>query len=144
MAPLQKRALFSLLIGLLLAAGLVTVFVFKGVSAFNEDAGFRYIVYALWVGVPLVYGVLINVTLRKPTQIDERDRLVLEKSTKTQLVAILLSLATWLIVLTEIFHNSGQVPVIYVTLIFISVLVISTLAQSLGILIGYRKLDRYG
>jgi hypothetical protein len=144
MAPLQKRALISLLIGLIMSAALAAVFVTKGISTFNEDAGFRYIVYGLWIGVLLVCGVLINITLRKPTQIDERDRLIMEKATKTQVQAIIISLAAWLIVLTEVYYDSGQVPVIFITLIFISVLVVSTLAQSLGILIGYRRLDRYG
>jgi len=42
-------------------------------------------------------------------------------------------------VLTEVFWDQGQVPVIYLTLIMISTLIISTIAQSLGILIGYWK-----
>jgi len=144
MAPLQKRALISLVIGLVFSAGLVALFTIKGVTALDENSGFRYIVYGLWIGVPLVYGLLTDITLRKPTQIDERDRLILEKSTKAQLIAVLLSLAAWLIVLTEVYHESGQVPVIFITLIFISVLVVSTLAQSLGILLGYRRLDQNG
>jgi cobalamin synthase len=140
MAPLQKRALYSLLIGLILAAALVAVFVIKrDINAFNEYEGFRYIVYFLWIGVPLVYLILVNLTLRKPTQIDERDRLIMERAPKTQLLAIFLSLAAWLIILTEVYRDSGQIPIIFMTLIFISTLVISTLAQSLGILTGYWK-----
>lgn len=140
MAPLQKRALYSLLIGLTVTIALVMVFVIKGdVTAFDEDEGFRYIVYSVLIGVPLVYLILVNLTLRKPTQIDERDRLIMEKAPKAQLLAIFFSQAAWLIGLTEVYRDSGQIPVIFVTLIFISTLIISTLAQSLGILIGYWK-----
>ncbi len=137
MAPLQKRALYALLIGLVLAAALVAVFAIKGVTTFDEDDGFRFIVYGLWVGVPVVYLILVNLTLRKPTQIDERDRRIMERATKTQVLGILLSLAAWAIVLTEVYRESGQIPEIFLTLIFISALIVSTLAQSLGILIGY-------
>ena len=137
MAPLQKRALYSLLIGLAMAIALVAVFVIKGVAAFDEDVGFRFIVYGLWIGVPLVYLILVNLTLRKPIQIDERDRLIMERASKTQLLVVIFSLVAWVVVLTEVYWEPGQVPVVFLTLIFISTLVVSTLAQSLGILIGY-------
>lgn len=139
MAPLQKRALYALIIGLILAVGLIAVFSIKGIDILNGESGFRFIVYVLWVGVPVVYGILINLTLRKPTQIDERDRRIIERSARTQLLGIIFSLAAWTIILTEVYHDAAQVPVIFLTLIFISVLVISTLAQSLGILLGYWK-----
>jgi cytochrome bd-type quinol oxidase subunit 2 len=141
MAPLQKRALCSLLIGLAMAAALTAVFVIKGDVNALDDQDFRYIVYLLWIGVPLVYLILVNLTLRKPTQIDERDRLIMERAPKTQLIAIFFSLAAWLIILTEVYRSSGQIPIIYLTLIFISALIVSTLAQSLGILIGYWRMD---
>jgi hypothetical protein len=140
MAPLQKRALYALLIGLVLAIALVAVFIIKGdITRFDEDEGFRFIVYGLWIGVPVVYLVLVNLTLRKPTQIDERDRVIMERAPKVHLVAVLLSLAAWIIVLTEVYWEPRQIPVVFLTLIFISTLVVSTLAQSLGILIGYWK-----
>ena len=73
MAPLQKRALISLVIGLILTAALVVVFVIQGdVTAFDSDEGLRYFVYGVLISVPLVYLVLVNLTLRRPTQIDER------------------------------------------------------------------------
>jgi uncharacterized membrane protein len=137
MAPLQKRAFYALLLGLVLAAALVAVFTVRGVAALNEDEDFRFIVYGLWIGVPVVYLVLVNLTLRRPTQIDERDRRIMERATKTQVLGILFSLAAWVIALTEVYQESGQVPGIFLTLIFISILIISTLSQSLGILIGY-------
>ncbi len=143
MAPLQKRALLSLLIGLVLAAALAAVFIIKGdVAAFDEDGGFRLIIYAVLIGVPMVYLILVDFTLRKPTQIDERDRRIMDKAPKAQLVAIYFSLGAWVIALTEVYRDSGQIPVIFVTLILISILIISSLAQSLGILIGYWMMNK--
>ena len=138
MAPLQKRALYSLVIGVVFAIALIVIFVAKGdVTTFDEDLGFRLIVYAIWVGVPLTYLIIVNLTLRKPGQVDERDRLIMERAPRIQFLAVLFSLIAWVIVLTEVFSAQGQVPVIYLTLIMISTLIISTIAQSLGILIGY-------
>ena len=145
MAPLQKRALYSLAIGLILAIALIGVFIAKGdVTTFDEDQGFRLIVYALWIGVPLAYLIVVNITLRKPGQIDERDRLIMGRAPRIQWLAVIFSLAAWVIVLTELYRDQGQIPVIFLTLIFISVLIVSTLAQSIGILIGYWRMDRNG
>ena len=140
MAPLQKRALYSLVIGVIFAIALIVVFIAKGdVTTFDEDLGFRVIVYALWIGVPLAYLIVMNLTLRKPGQIDERDRLIMERAPRIQFWAVLFSLVAWVIVLTEVFGDQGQVPIIYLLLMMISALIISTIAQSLGILIGYWK-----
>jgi len=145
MAPLQKRALYSLAIGLILAIALIVVIIAKGdVTTFDEDPGFRLIVYAVWVGVPLAYLIVVNLTLRKPGQVDERDRLIMGRAPQIQLLAVIFSLVAWVIVLTELYHDQGQVPVIYLTLIMISTLIVSTLAQSLGILIGYWRMGHNG
>ncbi len=126
-----------------MTAALVAVFVIKGdITAFDKDEGFRYFVYGVLIGVPLVYLILVKLTLRKPTQIDERDRRIMDKAAQAQLVAIYFSLGGWVIGLTEVYRNSGQIPVIFITLILISILIISSLAQSAGILIGYWIIDK--
>ena len=138
MAPLQKRASYSLIVGLILTAALIIVFVIKqDVTSFNEDLSFRLIVYALWVGVPVASLILIGLFFRKPGQVDERDRLIMERASKTQLLAVIFSLAVWIITLTEVYWEQGQIPIVFLTLIFISTLIVMTLSQSLGILIGY-------
>jgi len=144
MSPLQKRALFSFTFGVILAISLVVVFVTKDVYTFDTDLSFRLLVYALWIAVPLVYLITINPILKKPSQVDERDRLIMDRAPKVQWMAIIFSLAAWTIVLTEVFWDKGQIPVIFLTLVFISTLVVSTLAQSLGILIGYWRGANYG
>ena len=138
MAPLQKRALVSLVIGVIFAAAIAVIFITQGdVTVFDEDAGLRWTVYALWVGVPLQYLIAMKLTLRKPGQVDERDKLIMERAPRIQFLAVLFSLIAWVIVLTEVFRDQGQVPIIYLTLMMISALVVGTIALSLGILIGY-------
>lgn len=145
MAPLQKRALISLLIGLALAIALIVVFVTRDINTFATDLGFRLIVYALWIGVPVVYLILINLTrLSKLKQVDERDRLIVDRAPKIQWLAVIFALAAWFVILNEIYWEKGQLPLVYLTLIFISILIIGTLAESLGILIGYWRMNRNG
>ena len=145
MAPLQKRALYSFVIGLVLTITLIVVLIIQGdVTAFDRDPNLRYVMYAVLIGVPLIYGVLCDFTLRRPTQIDERDRQIIEKSSRAQWLAVIFLLVTWTIALTEIYHDERQVPVAFLTLIFVSALVISPLAQSIGILLGYWRMNRNG
>ena len=145
MAPLQRRALLSLIIGLVFAVALIVVFLLEGdVTAFNRDETLRWITYAALIGVPLTYLVLIDLTSRKPTELDERDRLIILRSGRVQWLAVIFSLAAWTIALTEIYREQRQVPVVFLTLIFISTLIISILAQSSGILLGYWRMNRNG
>ena len=145
MAPLQKRALYSFVIGLVLTIALIAVLVIRGdITAFERDLNLRLIMYAVLIGVPLVYLILVNLTLRKPTQVDERDRLIIERSSRAQWLAVIFSLVAWTIALTEIYHDQGQVPIAFLQLILWSTLIISTLAQSLGIVAGYWGMNRNG
>jgi len=145
MAPLQKRALYSFVIGLVVTVALIAVLLAQGdITTFDRNPNLRLIMYAVLVGVPLVYLTLVNLTLRKPTQIDERDRLIIERSSRAQWLAVIFSLVAWTIALTEIFRDQGQVPIAFLNLILMSTLIISTLAQSLGILLGYWRMNRNG
>jgi nicotinamide riboside transporter PnuC len=145
MAPLQKRALYSFVIGLVLTIALVAVLVARGsVTALESDLNLRLIMYAVLIGVPLVYLVLVYLTLRKPTQFDERDRRIIERSSRAQWLAVIFTLVVWTIALTEIYRDQGQVPIAFLNLIFMSTLIIGTLAQSLGILVGYWEINRNG
>ncbi len=136
MAPLQKRALYGLAFGVVWAVALIVVFIVEGgASTFSEDQGFRLIIDGLWIGGLIFYSILM-LTLRKQSQVDERDRLILGRAPVVQLWAVIFSLVIWAIALTEIYWDQG-IPPIFMYLIFMSTLIISTIAQSLGILIGY-------
>ena len=145
MAPLQKRALYSFVIGLVLTIVLIVILVAQGdITTFERESNLRFIIYAVLIGVPLIYLILVNLTLRKPTQLDERDRLIIERSSRAQWLAVIFTLVAWTIALTEIYRDQGQVPIAFLKLIFTSTLIISTLAHSLGILVGYWEMNRNG
>ncbi|MFH0768961.1 MAG: DUF2178 domain-containing protein [Chloroflexota bacterium] len=145
MAPLQKRALLSLVSGLVVTIALVVVIIIQGgVTTFDSNRNLRLFMYTVLIGVPLIYLVLVNPILRKPRLVDERDRVIIERSSRTQWLAVVFSLAAWTIALTEIYWDQGQVPVAFLNLIFVFTLIISTLAQSFGILLGYWRMNRNG
>ena len=60
------------------------------------------------------------------------------------MLAVIFSLVAWSIALTESYWDEGQIPVIFPYLMFMSTLIVSTLAQSIGILIGYWEMERNG
>ena len=121
------------------------VFVTRDINAYATDLGFRLIVYALWIGVPVVYLLLINLTrLSKLKQIDERDKLIKDRAPKIQWLSVIFTLVVWYIILNDLYWDQGQLPVVYLTLILIPTLVVSALAESLGILIGYWRMNRNG
>ena len=138
MAPLQKRALYSLVIGLVFTIAIIVVFIVKGgINTFNEDQSYRIIVNVLWIGALLAALLMTGITFRKPGQLDERDKLIMVRAQGTQLLAIMFSLVAWTISLSEIYHTEGQIPIAFLYLIFMSVLLVMALSQSIGVLIGY-------
>ncbi|MBN1176177.1 MAG: hypothetical protein JXA51_00710 [Dehalococcoidales bacterium] len=138
MAPLEKRAWWGLGTGLVFTAAFILVFILMGgIETFNEDQGFRIIIDVLWVGGLAANLLIVNVALRKPGMADERDLRIVERAPRVQWPAVVVALAVWMIVLTEVYSETGQIPSVFMYVIFMSVLIVSTLAQCLGILIGY-------
>jgi hypothetical protein len=144
MAPLQKRAFFGLIFGIFWAIAMTLVFIFKGgAAAFDEDQVFRLTMDAIWVGGLVVYLVMFQTILRNTNKVDERDRLIYERSPRIQWIAVVLTLAAWVIGLSEVFNGQG-IPSIYLYLMFFTVLCVSAIAGSIGILLGYLRIDRNG
>jgi hypothetical protein len=143
MAPLQKRAWWGLGVGLAFAVAFVLVFVLMGgIETFDADQGFRIIIDVLWVGGLVANLVIVNLALRRPGQVDERDRMILDRAPRVQWLAVVFTLVAWVIALTEVYHATHLIPSVYMYVIFMSVLIVSTLAQSLGIIIGYWRMNR--
>ena len=143
MAPLQKRSLLALFLEVIWALAIIVVFISQGGAAkFNTDASFRLIMDGLWVGGLILYWWLFSSIERRLDQFDERDKMILERASKVQWMAVILSLVAWVMGLSEHYHVQGQIPVIYLSLIFFSTLIVSTLAQSVGILFGYWRMNR--
>ncbi len=145
MAPLQKRALFGLVFGVVWIAAMMAVFLLKGgAQAFDQDADFRLLIDGLWIGGLLVHLALFATITRQRAKFDERDKLVLDRSARAQWSAVLFSLVAWVIGLSEFYRSEGQIPIVFLYVIFIFTLAIGSLAQSVGILIGYWSMNRNG
>jgi hypothetical protein len=71
--------------------------------------------------------------------LDERDRAILTAAAGGQAGAILVTIAGWMIGLTETFHEAGAVPVVHLYLMFWTSVVVSSLAWLAGIVLAYRR-----
>jgi hypothetical protein len=143
MAPLQKRALISLVLGLVWTVLLVVLFIARGgVETFSSDATTRILLSALFVGM-LLFTAFLGVPWKarsgRGVDVDERDIAILKRAPQVQLIAVMLTMAAWVIGLTEFYWEQGSMPITWPYLMMFSTLIASTLAQSLGVLIGYRR-----
>ena len=143
MAPLQRRALIALILGLVWTALLVALFIHVGgIERFSTDATSRILLSLSFVAM-LIANALLGVPWKarygRDVDIDERDVAILRRAPQVQLLAIMLTLAAWVIGLTEYYWDQGSIPIMWPYLMMFSTLIVSTLAQSLGVLIGYRR-----
>ena len=143
MTSLQRHALVSLVAGLVWTAVLVVLFVARGgVEAFARDASTRVLLSVLFVLMVLFVafvGVPWKARMGAGSDVYERDLAVLQRVTQVQLLAVMLTLAGWVIGLTEHYRAEGAMPVIWPYRMLSSALISSTLGQSLDVLIGHRR-----
>lgn len=66
------------------------------------------------------------------------------RAPRIQWLAVVFSLVVWVIALTESYHDAGRIPIIFLYLIFMSTLIVSVVAQCIGILIGYCRMGSHG
>jgi len=141
MAPLQKRTLLGLMITIPMSVALVAIFMIEGATKFNDDLGMRLLVYGVFIGGMLMYMLLLLILRRRRNKTqafyDERDLSIARRAGRVQLLAVLVSLGVWSIALNEVYWEEGQIPIVFPYLIFMSSLIVSILAQSVGILVGY-------
>ena len=115
-----------------------------GIETFDADQTFRIIIDVLWVGGLVANLIILNLALRKPGMVDERDKMILDRAPRIQWIAVVFTLAAWVIALNEVYQATDLVPAVYLYVMLMSVLIVSTLAQCLGILIGYWRANRNG
>jgi len=145
MAPMQKRAWWGLATGLVFGiAFLLVFFLMGGIETFDEDVNFRLTIDALMLAALIGNLVIVNLPLLKPSMVDERDHRIIDTAPRVQWLAIIFTLVAWTIGLTELYRDTGLVPSVYLFIVFMSVLIVSSTAQSLGIIIGYWRMDRNG
>jgi hypothetical protein len=143
MTPQQRRAWYGLAIGIVWTLSMVALFVVRGATTFYEDTGMRLTAYAVFYGGVLAYGAMMYITGRKMARDgviqDERDRLILRRVPVYQMLAVILTLAVWMIALTETYEEEGQIPIVFPNLIFFSAIVVNMVFASAGTLIAYWK-----
>jgi hypothetical protein len=143
MTPLQKRAWWGLIIGTFFTVAFILVFfLMGGIEKFDKDATFRIIVDVLVIGGLVANLIIVNIPLGKPDMVDERDRLIVDRAPRIQWLAVIFTLVVWVIGLNEAYQKTDLIPAVFLYVIFMSVMIISTLAQCLGIIIGYWRMDR--
>ena len=134
MAPLHKHAWWSLVVGAAIALVMLAVVSIEGPTSFDESKTARLSITGLFAGALVTYAVTLLVVLRGA---DERDREIVNRAPAVQLVAALVTVAVWAIVLTKVYADDGSVPIVFPNLIFWSTFIVSVLARSAGILLGY-------
>ena len=141
MTPQQKRAWYGLAIGIIWTLAMVALFVIKGATAFDEDTGMRFTAYAMFAAGVLAYVAMLYITgwrmRRQGVIMDERDRMILRKVPVYQMFAVLWTLAGWAIALSEVYHDEGQIPVVFTWLMFYSAIIVNIVFASAGTLIAY-------
>jgi hypothetical protein len=148
MTQLQKRAWIGLGIGVIVSAALTYLFLTYGIMTVMETDRLRHIYTGFWIGglllyVLIVFGHLVRSELGRSV-VDERDLRILSRAPVVQRIAVLLTLVVWSIALTESFRDPGAVPTDFLYVIVASAFIVDLMAFSVGILLGYWWMERYG
>ncbi len=141
--PMQRTARWSLAVGLAFAAAAAGVLLAYGPDTTYDNDSVRLAFTILLVAsIAVLGGASIRLkswTKQESARLDERDRAILERAPAIQSIATLVTLAVWVVGLTERFHEAGAVPLFYLYLVFWSCLMMNALGLPAGILIGYRR-----
>ena len=139
MPALQKRAWWGLAVTLATLAIITVILMNQGAAAYWEDDSLRLTVVGIFMAGLFGYVVTLLAPLIRGNRhkLNERDRMVLSRAGAVQSGLVLIALAGWLITLTERFREQGAIPVVYLYLLFGSIVLINLIGQSLGILLGY-------
>ena len=148
MTPLQKRAWIGLGVGLIVCIALIYLFTTYGIMTVMETDRLRHIYTGFWIGGLLLYvfivvGHIVKAEFGK-AEIDERDKRILSRAPNVQRIAILLTVVVWSIVLTESFRGTDGIPTDYMYVMMASAWIVDLMSFSVGILLGYWWMERYG
>ena len=147
MSPSQKGAWCGLLIGVVTFATITAILVTKGAAEYWENDDLRLTVVAIFIGGIVAHPIVSNlfrITSFLKEHVDEREDAIVSRASIVQPPAILITLAAWLITLTQRYHEQGAVPVVYLYLMFGSVILVLMISQSVGVLLGHWIGGRHG
>ena len=144
---LQRNAWLGVAVGVAALGTIAALINTYGVAEYWNNDSFRLAIVGLYIGALVVCAVLLSASTaarKKTPRFDERDRQVLSQAGNYQIGFVLVSLAIWLVTLGERFHAEGAVPMVYLYLMFGSIVMISFIGQAVGILISYWLGERFG
>lgn len=147
MPALQRRAWWGLAIGGVTFVAITAILTTKGAAAYWDNDDLRMLVVGIFLGGLFAYIAVVLLALVKEERdgsLDERDLAILRRASTAQNAAIIITLAGWLTALPKMFHAEGAVPVVYLYLMFGSVILVHMIGQSAGILLGYWFAARHG
>jgi hypothetical protein len=140
LTPLQKLSFWSLGVAVAITAAIVAILVTSGPESIGEPV-VRLTAEVLCVAGLVGYLAVSTRGLLRPGALeevlDERDRAILERAPSAQAQAVVVLMAAWSVILTEAYWRTGQVPIVFMALIFWSCLLVSMMALPIGVLIGY-------
>jgi hypothetical protein len=140
MAPTQKGAWWGLLIGVVTLAVLSGILLTKGAAECWENDYLRLVVMGIFIGGIVAHLVMSNrfhITSILQGSMDEREGMIISRASIVLPPAILITLAAWMIMLTERYNEQGAVPLVYLNLVFGSTILVMLIAQSVGVLLGH-------
>ncbi|MBL0170300.1 MAG: hypothetical protein IPP90_06130 [Gemmatimonadaceae bacterium] len=140
---LQRSARNTLLLASLITVVAAGVVATHGAQVFWDNDSVRLTVTGLLIAALAVFTVYMGrVSMwmtRDDGTLDERDRAILATAPAGTGPAMLVTLAVWMIGLTEAYQSTHLVPSVYLYLIFWSCLMVNVLAQLAGVMLGYRR-----
>ncbi len=147
MPRLQKRALVSFLLGAA-TLGLISAILMKyGAAEYWANDDLRLTVVLIFLaGMAMYVGtllVMVNPLSSAGAGLDERDRKVLAQASAVQSAMVLVALAIWTTALGQWFHEEGAVPMVYMYLIFGTVVLVNWIGHAAGIVLGYWMGSRF-
>jgi hypothetical protein len=144
---LQRNAWLGVAVGVATLGAITVLINIYGVAEYWNNDAFRLTIVGIFIAALFVSAMLLlaSTAARKDSaRFDERDRQVLAQAGTYQIGFVLVSLAIWLVALGQLFHAEGAVPMVYLYLMFGSIVMISFVGQAAGILLGYWLSERFG
>lgn len=140
---LQRLAAVTLAITLLFTIAAVAVVAYNGADVFWDNDTVRLtttgLLLAALVAFAIYNGRVWRWTARDGGPLDERDRVILAAAPAGQAPAMIVTLAAWMIGLTETYRSTQLIPSVFLYLIFWSLLMVSVLGLLAGVVMGYRR-----
>lgn len=147
MSPSQKAAWCGLIIGIATLLTITVILADKGAAEYWENDDLRTLVVAIFIGGVIAHPLVPLLFRLGAVQSgfgDERERSIESRGPLVQPPAILLTLAAWTVTLMFRFREAGAVPMVYLYLMFGSVILVMMITHSFGILLGHWIGQRYG